>query len=149
MVDVGCLINFSDLRIRTRTPFFYFSRPGVGLQPLHTHFLTFKLSLSHRSIISLYLSQSHNSSSFFHCLILIKILPRSLVLLTDLPVSSHLIIQSNEIQLADSLRMGKFDSGINRIRIIQVSSSNTSTLRDRTLLQAAPSVRGKKEIGSH
>ena len=67
---------------------------GVGLWPLHTHLLTthttdtpqilliFEPSPSPRSSFSSSLSQSHNLSSFSHCLILIKIPPQLLVLLS-------------------------------------------------------------------
>ena len=50
--------------------------------------LSFELSPS-LDLVSLSLSQSHNSFSSFPCLILIKILPRLLVFLTDFPMSSQ------------------------------------------------------------
>ena len=57
----------------------------------HTHLRLF-LSSNHHLLLDLdylSLSQSHNSSSFSCCLILIKIPSRLLVLLLDLPVSFH------------------------------------------------------------
>ena len=97
-------------------------RRAVGLRLLHTRLLTilghprhrhgitlslFRTITFPRSSLSLSLSQSHNSFSFFPCLILVKILSRSLVFLTDLPVSSH--VRGIRIITA-TLRHGSFSS---------------------------------------
>ena len=55
--------------------------------------LSFELSPS-LDLVSLSLSQSHNSFSFFPCLILVKILPQSLVFLTffETPMRKQILL---------------------------------------------------------
>ena len=71
--------------------FTYMLTYHIRTHPPHTRLRLF-LSLNHHLLLDLdylSLSQSHNSSSFSCCLILIKIPSQSLVLLPDLTVSFH------------------------------------------------------------
>ena len=142
MVSNTSLLKLSWHIPQAKVNFFLFSKAFWALMKKFCEFLCSKL-------FSFYIG-AIMSNLYFLDVFLVWLLHKSMSTLAN--SSSIHIIQSNNFcekyNWQSRSEWASLDSSINPIRIIRVSSSNMCTLRGRTLLQA-PSVPGKKGIGSH